>query len=174
MRCPVVLVCCLVACGGSSEEDEVLERELAAEESAGDSEETELTIADRHRAAETRVFEACYDELAHLDDSHRERRELRVRLLSEAEVSGEAPARIAVERESDSAGATSDELPSNVDDETHAYNEDERAVIAAENELDLFHGAHPNHDEWTDADLAAYEDIADRLVALCLAMHASR
>lgn len=167
------LLCVVLACGGSSDDDEVLERELEAEAAQSEGGEHELTTGDRFRAAETRVFEACYDEVAHLDDAHRERRELRVRLLSEGEVSNEAPARVVVERESDNAGAESEELPSNVDDETHAYSEAERELIALENELDVFHGAHPDPNAWSTAELDEYEDLADRLVEHCAAMRAS-
>lgn len=163
-----LLLCLALACGGSSEDDEVLDRQLESEQTGGDSDESELSVAERHRAVETRVFEACYDELVHLDTRHRQRRELRVRLLTEAEVSNESPARISVERESENAGATSEEeLPSNLDDEGGDYSETERAIIELENELDAFHAQHPNHAEWTDADLADYESIADRLTRLC-------
>ena len=167
-----LLLCLALACGGASDEDEVLEAELEAEAAAGSesTEETGLTIADRFRAAETRVFEACYDEIAHLDDDHQRRRQLRVRLLTEAEVNADAPARVVVERESENAGATSEELPSNVDDEAANYSEAERELIGLENELDVFHGQHPDPDAWTDADLDGYENLADRLVAVCESM----
>ncbi len=162
------LLCVVLACGGSSEEDEVLERELEAEATAGD-EEHELTIADRFRAAETRVFEACYDELTHLDDAHRRRRELRVRRLNESQVSDESPAGVSVQREGEDADETT-ELPSNVDDETHAYSAEERELIRLENELDVFHGQHADPNVWTDAELNTYEDLADGLVSHCEAM----
>lgn len=163
-----VLLCLALACGGSSSDDEVLERELAAEEASGDETEHEVTTGDRFQAAETRVFEACYDEIAHLDEAHRGRRELRLRRLSEREA-GDSGTGLAVEREQENA-AQSDELPSNVDDTHSAYDESEQNLIALENELDAFHREHAHPDEWSDADLDQYEDMADRLVEVCASM----
>ncbi len=165
------MVLALVACGGSNE-DAVLQQELEAEAAAGDEDtEGEITMADRYRAADSRVFEACYDDLDHLDERHRERRSLRVRRISESRAQASTPTGLEVERASDSEDAP-DELPSNVDAAAN-YHPVEQQLIALENELDDFHAAHPDVDAWSDAELARYEDLADGLHARCTEMRSA-
>ncbi len=166
------MILALVACGGSNE-DAVLQQELEAEAAAGDedTEGGEITMADRYRAADSRVFEACYDDLDHLDERHRARRSLRVRRISEQQAQATTPTGLEVERENGTDDATT-ELPSNVDN-TNAhgdYHPIEQRLIALEDQLDQFHAAHPDVDAWSDAELSRYEDLADGLHAQCTQM----
>lgn len=167
MRLSIALLV-LLACGGN-QEDEVLEAELAAEASAGD-EDTESEGADlaaRYRAEDSRVFEACYDDLEHLDEHARRRRELRVRRIRPEAADAETPTGIEVDR-GPTEDEASDELPSNTDVDPHPHSPEEQAIIALEERVDAFHAERPHLSEWSMADLDAYEDLADELHDACM------
>ncbi len=152
-----------VACGGSSE-DPVLEQELEAEASSGDE---GVDMERRHRAIDTRVFGACYDNLAHLGDHARSRRELRVHRVRQAQQDAELPTGLAVDRRQ-APLTESDELPSNVDATHHEYDADEQALIELEDRYDAYHNGHAHPNEWTDEELTEFEDLADSLYDACM------
>ncbi len=157
-----VLILSLVACGAGSTPP----TEGAEATAAQGSEETEVTPEERYIAATTRIYEACYDDLDHLDEAHRARRELRIRRLREEEVDERLPAGLVVERAGAGGGQadTLDEEPTGVE-----YSAHEQQLIALEGELDAFRAERPDPETWSLEEWERFDDLADRLVAHCTA-----
>ncbi len=182
----------IAGCGGTSHHsgvDPVLQRELIEEaraeehyESQSEEERAEESAMHenerRLRVMENRVFEACYDDLQHLDEATRRRRHHRWRRMNELEMAEEGVGP-SMTREANTASRPSGDGAhhevSNVD--PHAtptpFGEDEERLIELENRYDSFRREHPHPATWQSAQLVTLDDLGDALLALCDAQRAN-